>query len=442
MWAEILVVLALILVNGVFAMSELALVSSRTGELRRRAEKGSRGAQIALKLLEDPSSMLSTVQIGITLVGIVAGAYSGATLGAHMAGWMDESFPALSGWSQEIAMTAVVSAITYLSLVIGELVPKRLAMHHAEAIAVRVAPFMRWIAVGGGPLVGLLRMSTNSVLRLLGQRPDDSRSVTEEEVRALIAEGALAGVIEPAEKEMLDRVMRLADRPVGSLMTPKPDVVWLDADTPVEEWRSRIVAAPHSRFPVGRGSLDELVGILDMRRVLDRMLAGGPFDPMAAITEAPVVHEGTRAPRIIEIFKQSGAPMVVVLDEYGGVEGIVTMTDIIEAIAGELPGAGEEDDPSAVRREDGSWLLDGMLAIEEVESLTGLSGMGDESDFHTLAGFVLSQLAHLPQVGEYFDWSGWRFEVVDMDGRRIDRVLLSRPAPADEISDSGVSPFQ
>lgn len=436
MWSEILVVLALILINGVFAMSELALVSARTAELRRRADKGSSGARIALRLIEDPSTMLSTVQIGITLVGVVAGAYSGATLGAHMAEWLDLVSPQTADWNEEIAMSVVVGLITYLSLIIGELVPKRLAMHNAEAIAVRVAPFMRGIAIAGSPLVALLRVSTNFVLRLLGQRPEDARTVTEEEVRALIAEGAMAGVIEPAEKEMLDRVMRLADRPVGSLMTPRPDVVWLDTEH-VDEWRETITTRNHSRFPVGRGSLDELVGILDTRRLLSRMLAGENLDPLAAVTEAPVVHEGTPAPRIIEMFKQTGAPMAVVLDEYGGVEGIVTMTDILEAIAGEVSDPSLDEESSAVQREDGSWLMDGLLAIAEVESLTGLSDMGQEGDFHTLAGFVLSHLAHLPQVGEHFQWSGWRFEVLDMDGRRIDRILMSPPVK-DETSDSGV----
>lgn len=438
MWAEILVVVALVLVNGFFAMSELALVSSRRGELRRRAEKGSRGAKLALEMIADPSRLLSTVQIGITLVGIVAGAYSGATLGAHFAGWLDVNASFLGTWTQEIAMTVVIGLITYLSLVVGELVPKRLAMHHSEAIAVRVAPIMRWVALGGGPLVSLLRVSTNSLLTLLGQRPHDTKSVTEEELRSLIAEGALAGIIEPAEKEMLDRVMRLADRPVGSIMTPRPDVEWLDADEPMEEWRRHITEAPHSRFPVARGSLDDMIGVLDTRRVLERMLAGEPFDPLSVVIPAPVVHEGTRVPRILEIFKQTGAPMAVVLDEYGGFEGIVTLTDILEAIAGELPGKGTDEESSAVRREDGSWLMDGMIAIEEVESLTGLVAMGEEGDFHTLAGFVLSQLAHLPQIGEHFSWLGWTFEVVDMDARRIDRVLLTPPRPDDETSGSGV----
>ena len=438
MWAEIIVVLALILVNGFFAMSELALVSSRQAELKRRAEKGSRGAKQALEMIADPSRLLSTVQIGITLVGIVAGAYSGATLGAHLAEWFDAHATFLGGWTHEIAMTLVIGLITYLSLVVGELVPKRLAMHHSEAIAVRVAPVMRWVAVGGGPLVSLLRVSTNSLLTLLGQRPHDTKSVTEEEVRAFIAEGALAGVIEPVEKEMMDRVMRFADRPVGSIMTPRPDVVWLDANEPVQQWRRQMAEAPHSRFPVARGSLDDIIGVLDTRRILERLLAGEKFDPLSLVTPAPVIHEGTRAPRVIELFRQTGAPMAVVLDEYGGFEGIVTMTDILEAIAGELPSEGGGEESSAVKREDGSWLVDGMVAIEEVESLTGLSGMGEEGDFHTLAGFVLSQLAHLPQIGEHFHWEGWQFEVVDMDARRIDRVLLIPPKRDDETSGSGV----
>ncbi|HLO78070.1 MAG TPA: hemolysin family protein [Magnetospirillum sp.] len=438
MWAEVLIVLALILVNGLFAMSELALVSSRPAELRRRAEKGSRGAKVALEMIQDPSRLLSTVQIGITLVGIVAGAYSGATLGAHVSDWLASTVPFLAAWSHEIAMTVVVGIITYLSLVVGELVPKRLAMHHAETIAVRVAPFMRRLAVAGGPVVTLLRVSTNFLLRLLGQKPHDTKQVTEDELRAVIAEGALAGVIEPAEKEMLDRVMRLADRPVGSIMTPRPDVVWLDADEPVETWRRRMAEAPHSRFPVARGSLDDMIGVLDTRRVLDKLLAGEPFDPLAAVVPAPVVHEGIRAPRILEMFKQSAAPMLVVLDEYGGFEGIVTMTDFLEAVAGELPGAGGGEESAAVRRDDGSWLLDGMIAIEEAESTLGLAGMGEQGDFHTLAGFVLSQLAHLPQIGEHFLWEGWRFEVIDMDGRRIDRVLATPPALDAETGDSGV----
>ncbi|MGE5546803.1 MAG: hemolysin family protein [Solirubrobacterales bacterium] len=437
MWSEILVVAALILLNAFFAMSELALVSSRPAELRRRAEKGVKGAKVALELLADPSRLLSAVQIGITLVGIVAGAYSGATLGREMAQWLGTAAPWLAEYAEEVSMVVVVGIITYLSLVVGELVPKRLAMHHSEAIAVRVAPVMRVIAVGGGPVVGLLRASTDTLLRLMGQRPQDSKSVTEEEVRALIAEGALAGVIEPVEKEMMDRVLRLADRPAGSVMTPRPDIEWIDSLDPPEDIRHQIAQSRHTRFLVARGEMDEIMGVLDTRLILDRLLAGQPFAPLSAIREAPVVHEGTPVPRLIEMFKRTGAPMAVVLDEYGSVEGIVTMTDIMEAIAGELPSVGEEE-PAAVRREDGSWLIDGSVAIEEVESLTGLGDMGEDGGFHTLAGFVLARLAHLPSIGEHFVWEGWRFEVVDMDGRRIDRVLVQPPSPPDETGGSGI----
>ncbi|MEW5729790.1 MAG: hemolysin family protein [Pseudomonadota bacterium] len=438
MWSEILIVVVLILVNGFFAMSELALVSSRPAELRRRAEQGAQGARAALALLDDPSGLLSAVQIGITLVGIVAGAYSGATLGVKLEAWLLATVPALGDHAGEVAIGLVVAAITYLSLVIGELVPKRLALHHSEAIAVRVAPIMRMVAKAGAPLVHVLRYSTDTLLRLLGQRPDSSKSVTEEEVRALIAEGALAGVIDPVEKEMLDRVMRLADRPVGSVMTPRPDIVWLDAAASPDDIRARIAQSRHSRFLMAEGELDNWIGVLDTRLVLDRLLVGAPFDALDAVREVPAVHEGTPVPRLLDLFRTTRTAMAVVLDEYGGVEGIVTMTDILEAIAGELPAEGEGEEPAAVRRDDGSWLLDGGLAVAEVESLTGLARMGDGGDFHTLAGFILARLAHLPTVGERFDWNGWQFEVVDMDGRRIDRVLATPPRPSEETSGSGV----
>lgn len=438
MWSEILVVFALVLLNGFFAMSEMALVSSKPSELRRRADLGDHRARIALDLLADPSRLLSAVQIGITLVGIVAGAYSGATLSGHVAEKLVAAFPFLADWSTQISMVLVVSAITYLSLVVGELVPKRLALHHSEAIAIRVAPIMRVISRGGGPLVGLLRHSTDGLLRLLGQRPNDARSVTEEEVRALIAEGALAGVIEPVEKEMMDRVMRLADRPAASVMTPRPDIEWIDVAAPIEDIRNQLAASPRSRLLAARGEIDEVVGVLDTRLILDQLLAAGQFAPLDAIREAPVVHEETSVPRLLETFKQTGAAMVVVLDEYGGVEGVVTMTDILEAIAGELPSANPAEAPDSVRREDGSWLFDGGIAVEEIESLTGLSRMRDEGDFNTLAGFVLARLAHLPTIGEHFSWNGWRFEVVDMDGRRIDRILAQPPEIEQETSGSGI----
>jgi putative hemolysin len=438
MWWEFLIIALLVLLNGFFAMSEMALVSSRPAELRRRAELGSRGARQALDLLEDQSRLLSAVQIGITLVGIVAGAYSGATLGGELAHWLAVRVPTLAEWSSEIAMSVVIGLITYLSLVFGELVPKRLALRHAETIAIRVAPIMRWVAVGGAPLVHMLRHSTDSILRLLGQRPDESASVTEEEVRAVIAEGALNGAIDPIEKEMIDRVMLLSDRAVGSIMTPRPDIVWLNADGSVEDWRKSIQGCPQSRFPVARGSLDEVIGYVDTRKLLDRLLTGEPFAPAELIEPAAAVHEGTRAPRLIEMFRKSGVPFALVLDEHGHFEGVVTNSDILAAIAGELTPAGPDADEAAVRRADGSWLVDGLVPVHEVEALTGIAGMADESDFHTLAGFVLSQVSHLPKVGDRFTWHGWHFEVVDMDGRRIDRILIEPPRGEGETSGSGI----
>ncbi|CAA7617260.1 conserved membrane hypothetical protein [Magnetospirillum sp. LM-5] len=438
MWWEFLIVALLILLNGFFAMSEMALVSSRPAELRRRADLGSKGARQALDLLDEPSRLLSAVQIGITLVGIVAGAYSGATLGGELARWLASAAPSMAEWSEEIAMTLVVGIITYLSLVVGELVPKRLALRHAESIAIRVAPVMRLIDKVGSPVVSLLRHSTDTMLRLLGQRPDETAPMTEEEVRAVIAEGAATGAIEPVEKEMIDRVMRLADRSVGSIMTPRPDVVWLDADASPDQWRATMHGCPHSRFPVVKGSQDHVIGLVDARKLLDRLLAGEAFDPAIAIEPVAAVHEETRATRLIEMFRASGTPFAVVLDDHGRFEGLVTNSDILAAIAGELGPAGPDDDEAAVRRADGSWLVDGLLPIHEVEALTGIPGMAGESDFHSLAGFVLSQLPHLPRTGDRFTWQGWHFEVVDMDGRRVDRILIEPPKSEGETSGSGI----
>lgn len=424
-WFEIAVVVGLVLLNGFFAMAELALVSSRPGELKRLAGRGNRGARIALDLLADPGRLLSAVQIGITMVGIVAGAYSGARLAGPLAETLAGA--GFGAFAEEASMVLVVGAITYLSLVVGELVPKRLALTHAEAIAIRVAPVMRFVAAGGGPLVWLLRASTEAMLKVLGQHGKGRRAVTEDEVRSLIAEGALAGIIAPVEKEMMDRVMRLADRSAASMMTPRPDVVWLDLDLPHEALKTLIAETGHSRYPVARGGLDDLVGVLDVRLLLSRMLAGEGFDPALGVRDLLAVHESTPAPRLFELFKEHpAAGMAVVLDEYGGLEGIVTLSDILEAIAGELPSADEDQNPSAVQREDGSWLIDGGLAVAEVESLLGLPAMG--TDFHTLAGFILAQLKRLPEIGEHFTWEGWRFEVIDLDGRRIDRVLVEPPA--------------
>jgi putative hemolysin len=428
MWWEYLILAALILLNGFFAMSEMALVSSHPAELRRRAELGQRGAAAVLHLTQDLSRLLSAVQIGITLVGIVAGAYSGTTLGAELATYLGREFPALAPWTDEAAMTIVVGAITYLSLVVGELVPKRLALRHAETIASRVAPIMRLVTRIGGPMVDLLGWSTDRVLVLLGQKPGHDNSVTEEEVRAVIAEGALSGAIEPMEKEMIERVMRLADRTVGSIMTPRPEIEWLDLDAPAETWGRQLGLSSHTRYPVARGSLRDVEGVADTRLLLTRLAADPGTDPKTCVVQPPWVQDDSRALGLIELFRANRMPFALVRDANGRFEGVVTRSDILAAIAGELDPKPPEESV-AICRPDGSWMVDGLLPIHEAEALTGIPGLAGNNSFHTLAGFMLAHLSRFPQVGDSLTWAGWRFEVLRMEGLRIDRILIEPSQP-------------
>lgn len=421
---QILIVLLLVMLNGFFAMSELAVVSARRARLQHMADSGSRGARSALRLIEDPTRFLSSVQIGITLVGIFAGAYSGATLSEPLAEWL-RTMPVVGRSADTVALAVVVVSITYLSLIVGELVPKRIAMNNAEGIAAFVAPTMTVVARVAAPIVWFLGVSTRATLKLIGVKPSLASTVTEEEVKTMIAEGTEAGIFEKAEQEMIDGVMRLADRSVRSIMTPRHDVVWLDPSDPLEAVRDEIATAAHSRYPVSRGELDEVVGIVHTKDILDRHLSAQEFDLAAAARPPLTVHESTPVLRLMELFRASPVHMAVVLDEYGGIEGIVTPTDVLTAIAGALPEGEGDGSPEAVTREDGSWLVDGRLAIDAVERLLGRRGMSDDDDYTTLAGFVLWQFGHVPKAGEYFTWEGLRFEVVDMDARRIDKVLVS-----------------
>lgn len=428
---DLLVVLLLILLNAFFAMSEMAVVSSRRSRLHHMAEQGRRGARAALELIDDPSRFLSAVQVGITLIGVVAGAFSGATIGERLADTL-RSVDIIAPYADAIGIGTVVVAITYLSLIVGELVPKRIALSGPERLAVRVAPVMRAVAEFGTPVVWLLGVSTDAVLRLLGVRQAAAHKVSHEEIRTLVAEGMKSGVLEAVEKDMIERVLRLAARDVRAIMTPRPDVVFLSTADDVETLRRKMNESGFSRYPVSRDGIDDVVGVVQTKDLLHRSLGGHPPDLQECVSDPLVVHEGMAVLRLLEMFKQTPLHMALVVDEYGGLEGIVTLTDIMEAVAGDIPDVSRDEEPMSVRRADGSWLLDGMMPIDEVEHVTGLKGMLGEHDFATLAGFVLAHLKHVPAIGDTFDWQGARFEVVDMDGRRVDRVLLVPPSRSGE----------
>jgi putative hemolysin len=423
-WQEILIVFLLILLNGFFALSELAVVSSRRARLQQYANEGRRGASTAIRLVDDPSSFLSTVQIGITVIAILSGAYGEAALADPLASVLRD-VPYIGQQADPIATAIVISGIAFVSLVIGELVPKRLALRNPERLACVVAGPMHILSRVGAPIVWLLRSSMELILRLFASPAGDDPRVTEEEVKTLIAEGTEAGVFEPAEKEMLEGVLRVADRSVRSIMTPRPDVVWLDLEDTIPEIYETIADSGHSRFPVAAGDVDNIIGIIHTKDLLEQSRTGAVFDLKAVCRDPVYIHEGTPILKLLESFRASTVHMAVVLDEHGAVQGIVTPTDILVAIAGDLPER-EDDTPYAVRRADGSWLLDGQMPVHEVERTLEVRGLSAyEHEYTTLAGFVLFQLGHIPVPGETFDWRNWRFEVVDLDGRRIDKVMAS-----------------
>jgi putative hemolysin len=432
MFWSILIVLVLVVLNGFFAMSELAIVSARRARLEAMAKAGSRGAERALKLAEDPTSFLSTVQIGITLIGIFAGAYSGATLSQPLA----EALRGVAGLGRSadtLAFALVVVATTYVSLIIGELVPKRLALRNAEGIAAFVSGPMSLLAKVGAPIVWFLRVSTEAVLGLLRLRGDTPSAVTEEEVKLMIAEGTDAGVFHEVERELLEGVIHFADRPLRSIMLPRHAMVWIDANDPFEDALAEVLASGHSRFPLCEGSIDEVVGFVHVKDLLELHLRSGR-DLREVVREPLYVSESIPAVRMIELFRTSGVHMAMVVDEYGSLEGLVTPTDILTGIAGDLPALGDVEAPGAVQRDDGSWLLDGTLPVHAAGRVLDAEALGAGGDYATLAGMIIEELGHIPVPGEHVTRHGWCFEVVDLDGRRIDKVLARRP---DRAQDSG-----
>lgn len=427
-WLPILVLVLLTAVNGFLVMAELAIVSSRRGRLQKYAADGRRGAQDALELVEDPGRFLSSVQIGITIVAILSGAYGERALSPWLAQAL-HGVPWIGTHAELVASIIIVVCIVYVSLVIGELVPKRLALANPERLACFVAPAMRTLALVAAPIAELLRWSTEQVLRLVMVQKRNDAEATEEEVKSLIAEGTEAGVFEKAEREIIEGVLRIADRSVRSIMVPRPDIVWLDLTQSNEQIYNDISKSGHSRFPVSRGDVDKTIGIVHAKTLLEQLHNTGRINLEGALATPLYVHESTNVLKLLDMFKSSIVHMAIVLDEHGTVQGIVTPTDILTGIAGDLPEEEEDIGASAVRRDDGSWLLDAQMPVYEVERVLDLSGLGtDDAEYTTLAGFVLSQLGHIPATGESFRWKNWRFEVVDLDGRRIDKVLASRAA--------------
>lgn len=428
---QVTIVLLLILLNALFAMAEMSLVSARQARLQNAADRGREGARIALELKHDPSRLLSTVQIGITVIGILAGSFGGATLGEEMAAWL-ETFPgALGKYAHAISIATVVIAISYLSLIIGELVPKRVALSRPEAIAGALARLMKLLSRLMAPAEWLLSASTEGVLRLLPLKLNEQSAVTEEEIGLMLREGAAAGNFHLGETTIAQMALRLGDRRLGAVMTPRTQVEWLNLSDSEEDNKKRIVASEYSRFPVNDGDPQTVLGIVQVKDVLIALLSGQPFDLRAALRPPLYLPNTVTALRALEMFKKTGDQMALVVDEYGDFEGVVTLTDILEALVGDIATPGEDGNPPVVMREDGSWLIDGMVAVDEVKDVTGLTALpGEETgDFHTLGGFMMAQINRVPKVADHFTVEGYRFEVVDMDGRRVDRVLIMPPKP-------------
>lgn len=422
---EILIVLLLILANGLFAMSEMAIVSSRKVRLQQLANTGNQKAQTALELANTPNRFLSTVQVGITLIGILAGAFGGATLAEKLAVELSQ-IPILDPYSDVIALAVVVGLIAYLSLIFGELVPKRLALNNPEQIAVIIAKPMNFLSKLTAPVVHLLSISTEFILRLLGIQASNEPQVTAEEIKVLIEQGTQSGIVEEAEQDIVDRVFQLGDRPVQSLMTPRPEIFWLDLDDTAEENRQQLNQISSTRVLVCQEGLDNVLGFVQVTDLLSQTLSNQPLDLTRSLRRPLFVPENTSVLKILEMFKQTGIHIGIVVDEYGVIQGLVTLNDILLELVGDIPTIDNQDEPQVIQREDGSWLLDGMLGVEDFFQLFELERFAGQSqgNYHTVGGFVITHLSRIPSVAEHFEWKGLRIEVVDMDGNRVDKVLV------------------
>ena len=428
---EICIVVVLIILNGLLAMSELAIVSSRPVRLRRMVDMNVNGSRRALSLASDPGKFLSTVQIGITLVGVLSGAFSGATIGLRLASWL-MGFGMTAGVAEAIGIGAVVAIITYASLIIGELVPKQIALQNPEAVAVKVAPAMTILAKAMLPLVWILNASGKAVLWLLRRHERPGEKVTEEEIRTLITEAEHAGVLESGEKEMIAGVMRLGDRPVRAVMTPRREVDMLNLSDSARAIRAAIAKSPHSRLPVYETDPDKVLGVVHAKDLLHSYMSKRRLDIRNVVRPAPLIPDSVDARDVVSILKASPVHIGLVVDEYGHFQGVVTSADILEAIVGEFRTEESPTEPPIVRRDDGSLLISGEMPVDEFAEFTGIK-LPENRSYHTVAGLILDGFGKLPAVADSFDKYGWRFEVVDLDGRRVDKVLATKLPPTRRV---------
>ena len=429
---QIFVIFLLLVANGVFAMAEIAIVSARKARLKKLADEGSSSAKAALALAEDPTRFLSTVQIGITLVGVLAGAFGGATLSDRLA-LVLARVEVLAPYASALSIFIVVSLITYFSLIIGELVPKRVALSNPEGRALLVAKTMRGLSRAAAPFVWLLTASSDVVLKVFGLGKTFEAPPSEEEVAHLIEQGTTAGVFHRAERLMVEGVLRLDDRPVTEIMTRRTKIVWLHLTDPDEvNWR-RIISSGHSHFPVYESTRDNVVGMVSVKSLWANAAMNVPIRLRDNLVQPLIVPDTINAVQLLENFRKSGKHLALVMDEFGSIQGLVTLIDVMEAIVGDLPEPGDRAEPGVTQREDGSWLAEGAILIRDLRRgvpLPNLPGEEDE-DFATLGGFVLDYLGHIPRAGEHFTWQDWKFEVMDMDRFRVDKVLIARvPAAA------------
>jgi len=429
-YLEIVILVLLVLANGVFSMAEIAIVSSRKTRLQQLANEGKPKAAMALMLANQPKHFLATVQVGITLVGTLAGAYGGAKLTDRLAEVL-VGIPVSDSTRMTLALVIVVVSVTYLQVVLGELAPKALALSNPERIAMRVAIPMHWLSRAAAPVVAFLGFSTDLLMRLTGTKPNAEPVMTSEEIGVMIAQGAEAGVFELGQQDMVESIIEMHERRISTLMTPRPDIVWLNVEDTADRLAEVLRENPHSRFPVCRGSLDEVLGVANMKDLLSDFLEGKPLDIGSRARKPLTIPETISITKALESMRSSTTHMAFVIDEYGSLQGLVTLKDILESIVGDLPSFDEDDDPEMVQREDGSWLVDGTTGIDDIKDLLQIGELRDEDEgaYQTMGGFVMTQLGRIPRAGDHFHADGFRYEVLDMDGHRVDKVLVNRESP-------------